>query len=342
MTKTAEKVIVTGASGYIAAHVVDQFLKHGYRVVGTVRSASKGEYLKKLFAAYGDAFEYSIVPDMQVEGAFDEAAKGTQGFIHVASPFFTENVTDPNAQLVTPAVRGTLSALRAARAAGVRRVVVTSSFAAIVRASQTLPYTYTEADWNTDSLALEVPTYQTSKTKAEKTAWEYLEKEGASFDLVTMNPPLVVGPTIHETSTTSLNTSMKYILRYITGYFKEPPAGGIGWVHVRDLALAHVRAFERPVASNQRYLVGEGFYSWQDLCNVIRANYSTLASQVPVGTPGVRQTLPSISNEKVKRDLGIEFVPFETMVKESVDDCLALLKREGGSVNVGTIGAADE
>ncbi|KAJ3337179.1 methylglyoxal reductase (NADPH-dependent) gre2 [Gonapodya sp. JEL0774] len=315
-----ETVIVTGASGYIAAHVCLAFLTNSYRVVGTVRSEDKGRYLTDLFKDFGDAFRYSVVPDMQKEGAFDEAAKGCQ---------------DPHAQLVTPAVLGTTHALLAAQTAGVRRVVVTSSFAAIGRASQSLPYTYTEKDWNTDSLELAVPTYQTSKTRAEKAAWEFVEGRRPGFDLVTMNPPLVVGPTIHSTSVTSLNTSMNYLLRYVSGYHKVPQAGGIGYVHVKDLALAHVRAFERPEAGGQRFLVGEGTHTWQELCDVIRAEFPELRSTVPEGTPGQYVPQAVLDNTKARTTLGIEFVDFKTMVKESVVDCLEILKKGGHAVGAG-------
>ncbi|KXS17652.1 3-beta hydroxysteroid dehydrogenase/isomerase family protein [Gonapodya prolifera JEL478] len=328
MANSGETVVVTGASGYIAAHVCDQFLKRGLGVVGTVRSADKGAYLASLWKKYGDKFRYVVVPDMQVEGCFDEAASGCQGFIHVASPFFTENVTDPMAQLVEPALKGTRNALTAAQKAGCKRVVLTSSFAAVYRGSQPLPYLFTERDWNTDSKPEDGgdDSYMASKTLAEKSAWEFVKASNVGFDLVTMNPPLVVGPAIHNASLTSLNTSLEMVHRYVSGHYAPDtiPKGGMGFVHVVDLAIAHVLAYTTPSASNNRFLISDGVYSWQQVCDMIRAEYPALRDVVPVGKPREYPILEAIDNTKSKTELGMSYRGMKAILKESVDQFLTM------------------
>ncbi|KAJ3339063.1 methylglyoxal reductase (NADPH-dependent) gre2 [Gonapodya sp. JEL0774] len=323
-----DKVIITGASGYIAAHVCDQFLKRGFSVVGTVRTEEKGEYLAALWKEYGDKFRYALVPDMQIPGAFDEAAKGCQGFIHVASPFFVENITDPIQQLVEPALNGTRNALKAAQKAGCKRVEITSSFAAVYRSSEPLPYLFTEKDWNTDSKPDQGggDSYMASKALAERSAWDFMKSEDVGFDLVTMNPPLVVGPAIHDAGLSSLNTSLEMVHRYVSGYYKSDstPQGGTGFVHVVDLAIAHVLSYTASAASMQRYLISDGVHSWQEVCDIIREEFPSLREVVPKGAPGEYPLLESIDNSKSQKELGMTYRGIRAILKESVDQFLQM------------------
>ena len=174
------KVLVTGASGFIAVHVVHEALKAGYQVVGTVRSSEKGEYLKQLFQKqYPGKFSYTIAEDLEAPGAFDESVKGVQAVLHTASPFHFAAEGKALDALVNPAVNGTLSVLGSIKKHGheVQRVVITSSYAAILDSSRPAPVEYTEKDWNESSAVNSkrdgnkqdsVDAYRASKTLAEQ------------------------------------------------------------------------------------------------------------------------------------------------------------------------------
>ncbi|WVQ81863.1 hypothetical protein IAT38_003990 [Cryptococcus sp. DSM 104549] len=271
-------VLVTGASGYIAAHTVDVLLKEGFNVRGTVRSKSKGDYLANLFIDAKAKFEYAIVGDIAEDGAFDEAVKGVDAVAHMASPYHFDAV-EP-AELFEPAEKGTLGVLKSLKKFNpdCKRVVVTSSVAAIVDSSIKPPHTFTEADWNPISIKVceekgrdadGVNKYRASKTLAEKAFWKFLEEEKPSFDGATINPPLVLGPIIHEcTSPESLNTSVANFYDWMTGKKteKDLPGAGGNYVDVRDCALGHVRALTVPEASGQRFITGNGAYSGNDFC----------------------------------------------------------------------------
>ncbi|KAG9041793.1 methylglyoxal reductase (NADPH-dependent) gre2 [Tulasnella sp. UAMH 9824] len=195
------KVLVTGASGFIAAWVVKILLEKGYAVV-LVRSDSKGKYLQNLFKDHGDRFSYVVVEDIAKEGAFDGAVVGVDAVQHTASPFHFK-ADDPK-ELIEPAVKGTVGVLESIKkyAPGVKRVVITSSVAAIVYDKGREGVTYDESDWNTESPkeidekgrnASPIHKYRASKVLAERAAWDFVEKnkESVAFDLVTVNPPMV-------------------------------------------------------------------------------------------------------------------------------------------------------
>ena len=193
------RVLLTGGSGFIAAHVLDILLEHGHSVVTTVRSQEKANKIKDAHPKVGkDKLDFALVEDVAQEGAFDKAVVSDPPFeavIHTASPFHF-NVTDVQKELLDPAVIGTTGILKSIKksAPSVNRVVITSSFASIVNPSKgTAPdKTYSEADWNpiTHKEALENPAagYRASKTFAEKAAWDFVEKEKPNFSLATMCP----------------------------------------------------------------------------------------------------------------------------------------------------------
>lgn len=232
------KVLVTGANGYIAVWLVQKLLEQGYSVRGTIRSASRAKHLNNLFSKYGDKFELLIIEDitkvrllstclelnidmvsMGQDGAFDEAVKGVDAIEHTASPFHFDAV-EPS-EIIGPAVAGTKSILESARKFGtnVKRVVVTSSVAAILNTLPN-PTVFTEEDWNTTAVedcekngknASPFSKYRASKTLAERAAWDFVEKHKGSlpWDLVVINPPFVFGPFLHEvTGAGSLNQSL--------------------------------------------------------------------------------------------------------------------------------------
>ncbi|KAI1001458.1 Ketoreductase [Podosphaera aphanis] len=288
-------VLLTGGSGFLAAHILELLLKSGYSVVTTVRSHEKGS---KILEAHPDLprskLDYRIVEDVAQPGAFDEVVKvdGLEAVIHTASPFHF-NVVDTKKDLLDPAINGTLNILNAVRknAPKVKRVVVTSSFAAIVDSNKPVDdpsITYSEKDWNsvTNEQAVQNPNYgyRASKTFAERAAWDYMQKESPNFSLATVNPPLIFGPVInHLDSLDKLNTSNQRIGDLISGKYKSkiPETGVWIWIDVRDVALAHLKAMELEEASGRRFFVTAGKFSNRDIVNIVRKNFPELSDQLP-------------------------------------------------------------
>ncbi|KAF4550937.1 Ketoreductase azaE-like protein [Elsinoe fawcettii] len=330
------RVLLTGGSGFIAAHVLDILLEHGHSVVTTVRSQEKANKIKEAHPNVGkDKLDFAIVEDIAVENAFDEAIKSDPPFeavIHTASPFHF-NVTDVQKQLLDPAIIGTTGVLKSIQksAPTVKKVVITSSFAAIVDGFKgTRPdHTYSEKDWNpvTHAQALENPAngYRASKTYAEKVAWEFLEKEKPNWTLSTINPPLVLGPVVNYlNSLSALNTSNQRIRDIVLGKAKDeiPETGTFIFVDVRDVALCHVKAIEVEAAANKRFFVTAGYMSNKQIAEIVKKNFPEYADKLPTEkTPG--GDYPSggvfkIDNSRVIDTLGIKFRSLEESVVDTV------------------------
>ncbi|KAG9558940.1 putative cinnamoyl-CoA reductase, partial [Aureobasidium melanogenum] len=342
MSKPASQqtILVTGASGFMATHIVSSFLSAGYNVRGTVRSQKSAEGVKKSHPEYASQISFAIVPDIAAPNAFDEAVKDVDGVIHNASPFAFD-VKDNEKELLNPAIQGTKGCLEAVKkfAPKVKRVVVTSSFASIVDMSKgTRPgYTYTEEDWNpcTYEEAKKgdgAVAYCASKAFAERAAWEFGKDPEVKFDVVTICPPMVYGPPKHAVpDMKKLNTSSADIYRFINGSTKEPGDTGFPLcVDVRDVGTAHLKAYEVPEASNQRFAVTSGNFTYQRVCDIIRAKFPELKDKVPEGNPG--EAYPDffgLSNEKAKKVLGMQFIGLEEMVVDTVKSLLELEKAAG-------------
>ncbi|KAJ5176103.1 uncharacterized protein N7482_001980 [Penicillium canariense] len=331
------KVLLTGGSGFIAAHIVDILIQHGFDTVFTVRSADKG---KRILDNHPDTpkekLSYVIVKDVAQDGAFDEAVKSDPPFdyvLHTASPFHF-NVQDPVKDFLDPAIKGTTGILKAikAHAPTVKRVVVTSSFAAIVNPKQH-PKVYSEKEWNpvTWQEALDHSNvYRASKTFAEKAAWEFVEKEKPNFDIATINPPLVFGPIVHYlNSLEAINTSNQRFRNLIQGQMKEqlPPTGIFIYVDVRDVALAHVRAIEVPEAGGQRFFVTAGYFTNKEIVDIARKTHPELESKLPAkdSPSDLPSDIYKIDNSRSKDVLGIKYRPFE----ETVSDTISSLQEVG-------------
>ncbi|EMG50733.1 GRP2 putative NADPH-dependent methylglyoxal reductase GRP2 [Candida maltosa Xu316] len=336
---TSTSVFVSGASGFIAQELVKQLIQKGYRVVGTVRSSEKGESLQKNLSAAGlpsDNFQYEIVKDIAVKGAFDNALEKhpeVTVFLHTASPFHF-NVTDIEKELLIPAVEGTKNALNAIKAHGpqITKVVVTSSFAAIGDFGQYLDTskTFSEDTWNglTYEQAKGDPLsgYVGSKKFAEQTAWDFVKQEKPNFTLSTVNPVYVFGPQAFEIKDKSqLNTSSELINSVLklkptdevandyTGYF----------IDVRDVAHAHIVGFEKKEAEGQRLFLANTAFSYQTILNQVRDDFPQLDDKLPKGNPDDadkwKKTEAPIDNQKTRDILGFKFIDF----KKSIDDSVA-------------------
>ncbi|KAI7218185.1 NAD(P)-binding protein [Hortaea werneckii] len=336
------RVLLTGGSGFIAAHVLDILLQHGHSVVTTVRSQEKAKKIADNHAQYGpDKLSFAIVEDIAKEGAFDQAVVSDPPFetvIHTASPFHF-NVTDVQKELLDPAIIGTTGILKSIKksAPSVKRVVITSSFASIIN-----PYkgswpehTYTETDWNpiTQQQAIENPAngYRASKTFAERAAWEFLEKEKPNFSIATMCPPLVLGPIVHYlNSLDALNTSNQRVRDIMMGKAKDeiPPTGTFIWVDVRDLALCHVLAMEKEGAANKRFFITTGYFSNKEIAEIIGKNFPQYKEGLPsASTPGgdyPEEGVYKIDNSNVVNTLGVKFRPLEESIVDTVKSLQAV------------------
>lgn len=333
-----EQVCVTGASGYVGAHVVRELLERGYRVRGTVRDPSRPEKVEHLTALPGAADRLELVQaDLGAPGSFSAAVAGCGAVLHVASPYVL-TVADPQRDLVDPAREGTLNVLRSCKEAGtVRRVVLTSSMAAITdqpRADLLL----TEEVWNERSSLTRNP-YYFSKVQAERAAWAFVEQEAPGFDLVVINPFLVGGPSLSP----ALNTSPGVIRGLLMGEFPGILSVEWGFVDVRDVAAAHVRAVEVPEAHGRHVCAAE-VLSMRQVVQILRENgydgYKLprlpldhrlgdllvwLASWAqPAGTGSWLRTHVGrhirFDHSKIRRELGVSFRPAAESILETAAD----------------------
>lgn len=248
-----ETVLVTGASGYIALHVILQLLQQGYTVRGTLRTPTREAGIREALAKHGDFNDRLsfVQTDLTSDEGWDEAVKGCTYVHHIASPIVKEPPKHED-ELIIPAREGALRVLRAASKAGVKRVVQTSSMAAIVYGhKRDGSITFNEDYW-TDLSSSEMGAYERSKTIAERAAWDFMEQEGnaTSMEFTTINPGLVLGPMLDADSGVSLELIRKLLTRELPGLPK------LGWavVDVRDVASAHVAAMTVPEAAGQRFL----------------------------------------------------------------------------------------
>ncbi|CCM04250.1 uncharacterized protein FIBRA_06417 [Fibroporia radiculosa] len=323
-TVTSGKVLVTGANGFVAAWVARKLLEQGYSVRGTVRSINKGKYLQNLLSSYGDRFETVIVENITKEGAFDEAVKGVDAIVHPASPVHL-NINEPD-DVIVPAVQGTKRLLEAALAHGnaVKRVVYTSSCAAVLEFLDT-PRTFSETDWNEKSLReMEDPlqSYCVSKVLAERAAWDFVEqnKNNLSWDLVALNPPYVFGPPIQDVrSPEDLNSSMAHWFESVVkGSLVE--AEGKCWIDVRDLAEAHVLAITSQEASGERIIVSKGAWIWQDFITAAHK----VDAQLPAGDESYDPTsvthMIQFDTSKATRIFGLKLRTLEESTRDMIED----------------------
>jgi len=271
-------VVVTGASGYIGSWIVRLLLEAGHTVHATVRNPDKPAGLEHLHAL-SDRHPGRLRlfrADLLDDGSFDEAMAGAQLVMHTASPFLLSGVTDPQQELVRPALEGTRNVLDSVnRTDSVRRVVLTSSVVAIYGDARELldvpGRVFTDDHWNTTSSVDHQP-YPYSKTVAEREAWRY-QQEQDRWDLVTIHPGLVLGPSL---TTASESASLSTMKQFTDGtLLAGAPALTVGVVDVRDVAEAHLRAGYTPEAHG-RYIVNAGSMTLLEIGKTLRAKFGPL------------------------------------------------------------------
>jgi dihydroflavonol-4-reductase len=331
-----ETVAVTGASGFVGAHVTKALLAAGHRVRGTVRDATDAGKTSHLRALPNSGGLDLATADLRDEHSFDEAFSGCEWICHVASPV-SFKPKDPVADIIEPAVVGTLNVLKAAaRSGSVRRVVLTSSTAAVHGFEAPSGTHLTERDWNETSSARR-SAYLRSKVLAERAAWHFVES--TDLELVTILPPYAFGPVLCRDHA---RTSVAWIDRIVRSKIPMIPNINLALVDVEDVAVAHVRALERPEARG-RYMLVRDTHWFAEIVEVIRRRFPDL--KVPRRrSPIVLTYLSSLFDDmltpyfwrqclgktytfdssRAQRELGIEFKPFEQSVVETVESILAL------------------
>ena len=326
------RVLVTGATGYIAGHCIAELLTHGYAVRGTVRSLATADvaHLHALARRHGRELEL-VEARLDADAGWAEAVDGCAYVWHLASPNPPELPKDED-ELIRPAVDGTLRVLRAAAASGtVRRVVLTSSIDAIRQGHHDVDQVRTEDDWSNVDRA---DPYPRSKVYAERAAWEFVRDQ--PFELVTINPGLVLGPLLRAERTTSVEVVRVLLARQVPAV----PRLGFAVVDVRDVAVAHRLAMEVPEAAGNRYICA-GEHLWMgEIAGVLAAEgYRVPTRPLPywlmwvigrfdrtvrlalgyVGVPAL------VSADKAKRELGWTARP----AAESIVDTAESLLRYG-------------
>jgi len=314
-------VLVTGGSGFVASHCIIQLLEAGHQVRTTVRSlAREGEVramLREGGADPGGRLSF-VAADLMSDAGWPEAVAGSEYVLHVASPF-PGGVPRNEDDLIVPARAGALRVLRAARDAGVKRVVLTSSFAAIGYGKTPQDRAFDETDW-TDPKGGGLTAYVKSKTIAERAAWDFVAAENGRLELSVVNPVGVFGPVLGP----DYSTSILLVQRLMDGAVPGCPRLYFGVVDVRDVADLHVRAMAHPAAKGERFLAVAGdFMTMREIAQVLKARMGAAASRVPtrelpnwmvrlaaLRDPALKLITPELgkkknaTNEKARRMLG--------------------------------------
>lgn len=315
------KVLVTGATGFIAGHVIHQLLEAGHEVIGTARSTARAGPLNQTLSAYsGKPVSIEIrAADLSADAGWAEAVAGVDYVQHVASPIPLTVPRDAD-ELIRPARDGALRVLKAAKAAGVKRVVMTSSMAACAYGwGDKRPNPVTEEHWSQDTGGADMTPYIRSKLIAERAAWDYANGAGKGLELTTINPALVLGPVMSG----DFSASVEILTQLMSGKLPGTPRVGFVVVDVRDVAAAHVAAMTSPAAAGERFLLGDRFIWFRDVAEILTREFPGHASKIPsrdipgwmvhliaLINPPAKQLLPElsrerhISSEKARRVLG--------------------------------------
>jgi dihydroflavonol-4-reductase len=316
MTQT---VLLTGISGFIAKHVALKLLEAGYSVRGSLRNMARAGEVRAALAPHldGPALDrlQFVTLDLTADDGWVEAMEGVDALIHTASPFPIEQPKDENA-LIRPAVDGTLRALASAKAAGVDRVILTSSVVAIIDTFKRAGM-QDETDWcNVD--APDTSVYAKSKTLAERAAWEFATTQGMA--LTTINPGLVLGAPLDR----HYGSSISVVARILRGRDAMLPMIGFSCVDVRDVAEAHLRALQTPATAGCRVPCVAGTMTMPDMARVLKAAYPARKIATRIAPywllrilarfdGQIRAILPSIgqvhhiSNARARKDLDMRF-----------------------------------
>lgn len=312
------RVLVTGGSGFIATHLIVQLLAAGHEVRATVRKLTREREVRATLGQAGCSADHRLsyfAADLENDAGWSDAVAGCDYVLHIASPF-PASVPQHEDELIVPAREGTLRVLRASRDAGVQRVVLTSSFAAVGYGHKPQRAAFDETYW-TDLRGEGLTAYIRSKTIAERAAWDFIAMDGGDLELSVVNPVGVFGPVLGP----DYSTSILVVQRLLDGAVPGCPRVDFGVVDVRDVADLHIRAMTSPAAKGERFLAVSGdFLSVLDMAKILKSRLGAWAKRVPTRQlpdwvvrlaafrdPAVKQILPELgkiknaTNEKAKR-----------------------------------------
>jgi dihydroflavonol-4-reductase len=277
-TTTRGLVLVTGGSGYIAGYCIAQLLSEGWRVRTTVRNLARAEDARATIgkiAAKASAIEFTAA-DLNSDAGWTNAVVGADYVLHVASPLPAVNPKSDD-ELVRAARNGALRVLKASRDAGVKRVVMTSSMAAIAYGRGERAEPFSEADWTDETNRNDTSAYERSKTIAERAAWAWHKAEGGALEIVTVNPALVLGPVLGS----DFSASLEAIKKLLDGSLPALPRFGFSLVDVRDIAQLHLLAMTAPAANGQRFIGSSDFLWMKDIAIILKQGLGDKARKVP-------------------------------------------------------------
>eukprot|EP01112_Ceratiomyxa_fruticulosa_P007569 TRINITY_DN1969_c0_g2_i2.p1 TRINITY_DN1969_c0_g2~~TRINITY_DN1969_c0_g2_i2.p1 ORF type:complete len:325 (-),score=67.46 TRINITY_DN1969_c0_g2_i2:87-1061(-) len=298
-------VLVTGASGFLAGEIINQLLQRGIRVRGTVRNAANAEHIKEVFPSV-ELFE----ADLLKEGSFDKAVEGVDYVFHTASPFILKPV-DPIKDLVEPAVNGTLNVLKSVEKSGkVKRVVLTSSVAAVLPVDVDESRLYSGDDWS-DVSSYEKLAYKYSKTKAEQAAWEF--QKGKSWELVVLNPTFIIGPPHYKRADAE---SIRTIKSWLDGDYKDKPIPPtrLGLIDVRDVAYCHIEAAFREHAKGRYTICTPASVPFFEIVEILAKHPEFSRYPLPKSQESPLQTRYQIDSSRAIKDLGFARSPYDKAV----------------------------
>jgi nucleoside-diphosphate-sugar epimerase len=280
MTDGEQMVLVTGGSGFLGGWCLVELLQRGYRARTTVRDLARESEVRAAVGTQVDARDRLdvVAADLTKDDGWADAVAGCDYVLHVASPFPPAQPKDPD-ELIVPARDGTLRVLRASLAAGVKRIVLTSSVAAVRRPgpdSVANGRELTEDDWNDPDNPYSTP-YTRSKTIAERAAWDFMRAEGAEDRLVTVQPGAIIGPVLGRDRSYSLQA----VERMLTGKMPGLPRLGFSFIDVRDVAALEVGAMTAPEAGGQRLIAASTFLWFSDVATILREQLGPDARKVP-------------------------------------------------------------
>lgn len=323
-------VLLTGCSGFIAKHVALKLLNAGFDVRGTVRRLDRGEEVRAAVAPHlapGAGTLTFVQADLESDAGWADAMVGVSAVLHTASPFPIAQPKDPQA-LIRPAVEGTARVLQAAADAGVTRVILTSSVAAVVDLSKG-EHLHDEADWCDPTKDSATP-YEKSKTLAERKGWDIAKARG--LDLTTINPGFVLGPPLDE----HYGSSLAVVERFLKGKDPMVPPMGLAIVDVRDVAEMHLRALQRPETAGKRYIASAGAMAFVDMARAMKAAWPTrriptreapkpVIRLLALFDGSIRAILPRLghmdrlSNARAVKEMGMEFTPPKAALMASAE-----------------------
>ncbi len=292
------QALVTGGSGYIGGFIIRQLIEQGWTINTTIRSLAREAEVRATLAVPADKLRF-FAADLLNDTGWAEAVAGCSHVVHVASPLPSGAVKHED-DLIVPAREGALRALRLAKSAGVKRVVMTSSVAAIAYGHGKKIGTYTEADW-TDVNGPQVHAYAKSKTLAERAARDWMAGEGAGMEYVSVNPAAVLGPVLSA----DFSSSVQIITRLLSGSLPGLPNFGFGVVDVRDVADLHVRALTADGIDGERFIASGPFMMMREVAAVLRDRMGTEARKVPIrGLPDFVLQLTSLFDPTIRMVTG--------------------------------------